>query len=85
MCYAARHLTDGGVPASQGPSRGIAAELIKAGLWEPAEDGWRLHDWQDYNPPAETVEQRRKSARERQRRRRDRDERGRFTDEGKGA
>lgn len=27
-----------------------AASLVKAGLWDPSDDGWVFHDWTDYNP-----------------------------------
>jgi len=31
------------------------AELVKIGLWEDHPDGYFIHDWLDYNPPAERV------------------------------
>jgi hypothetical protein len=59
-----------------------AAELVAAGLWEPAErngePGWIFHDWHDYQPSAEEVEAKREQARERQRRHRELDQEGRF-------
>lgn len=26
----------------------LAGELVDAGLWEPVEGGWRIHDWEQY-------------------------------------
>lgn len=30
-----------------------AAELVDAGLWDPAQGGWDIHDWADYQPSTE--------------------------------
>lgn len=53
-------LTDGYVPEKMLPlfrsSQDAAQELRDAGLWETAQDGWRFHDWFDYQPSAEEVE-----------------------------
>jgi len=68
MGYAQRHLTDGYVPKNIAPGLAIVRELIKANLWEPSDDGWRIHDWLDWNTPASVVKARREAARERQRR-----------------
>src|SRR4051794_22942058 len=61
--YAARHLTDGFVPAAvveqltlrPGKPDKLATELEAAGLWHAAEGGYRIHDYADYNPPAAGV------------------------------
>jgi hypothetical protein len=34
----------------------IVATLVRTGLWEPVEDGWRIHDFHDYQPTREQVE-----------------------------
>lgn len=63
--WAAHHLTDGRVPENVARSKGTRAQierLVKAGLWVPDGDGWRFHDWHDYNPSGTDVE----LARERQ-------------------
>ena len=48
------HRADGHIPAwvlqFLGASE-AARELVSAGLWEAAEDGWWFHDWQDYQTP----------------------------------
>lgn len=67
--YAARHLTDGFVPRSATKAlrandwARCAGRLIRAGLWEAVEGGYRIHDYHDYQPKrAEIIEQRRKKA-----------------------
>lgn len=43
-----------------GPSHHqLAEELVKAGLWEPAEGGWQVHDFLDHNESSEEREDRR--------------------------
>lgn len=60
MCgvYSAKHLTDGFVPRKvvrmYGGDR-LAKDLEKAGLFRPAEGGWVLHDYLDWNPSKEQV------------------------------
>lgn len=62
LTYAARYLTDGFIPdaavaklsALPRPER-IAEELVRSGLWERAERGFRIHDYLVYNPSAEKV------------------------------
>ena len=57
-------LTDGVVPQKMLPlfqSTEVAAkELCDAGLWETTRDGWLFHDWFDYQPSAQEVEELRK-------------------------
>ncbi|GAA6122597.1 hypothetical protein BPY_07050 [Bifidobacterium psychraerophilum] len=54
-------LTDGFVPEKMLPMfrspQDAAQELCDAGLWEKTEGGWRFHDWFDYQPSAEEVEE----------------------------
>lgn len=60
MCgvYSSKHLTDGFVPRKvvrmYGGDRQAKA-LEKAGLFRPAEGGWILHDYLDWNPSKEQV------------------------------
>lgn len=68
-------LTDGYVPRHvlstlAGRPRD-AAELVAAGLWKPEENGWRFHDWLDWNRSREAVLAEREAAAERQRRARE--------------
>jgi hypothetical protein len=55
--WSSQHLTDGYVPRSALPLLGARAShavaLVKAGLWVEELDGWRFHDWPDYQPSAE--------------------------------
>lgn len=68
--YCAQHLTDGFIPRQvvlMYGNRALAAKLVEAGLWEVAQDGWRMHDYGLYNPSAERVRSDRDAATERQR------------------
>ncbi len=54
ICYSNARLTDGRISrpilrALRGTAK-LAAELVSVGLWEASEDGWRIHDFLDYNP-----------------------------------
>lgn len=72
--YSCQHLTDGVIKAPVLRllgDREAAVELVAAGLWVEASDGWRFHDWDEYQETSETVKQRRADARERQRRARE--------------
>ena len=68
LCYCARQLTDGFVPAeavstlfnwSPAPTRtkraALVDALVNANLWERVEDGYRIHDFLEYNPSREKV------------------------------
>lgn len=56
ICYSARHLTDGHIPTERITrlvpryQKRHVTELVTAGLWEPAEGGYTIHDYLDYNP-----------------------------------
>ena len=73
-------LADGFVPdymAAAIDPRGYrkhAAQLVKAGLWVPAEhdgdEGWRFHQWEEHQPTAAEVEDRRTRERDKKRRQR---------------
>lgn len=49
MCYSSRNTSDGFVPVAQisrlGVSLGTERELVQAGLWEAANDGFVIHDY----------------------------------------
>lgn len=84
--WAAQHLTDGRVPSTVLRALGYrdrhADELVRAGLWRVAGDGWTFHDWSGYQPSKAQVQASRearnaKQARWRAKARRDRDT-GRF-------
>jgi len=71
LTYAAQRLTDGDLTTAQvriaaakvDVDPGMADELLAAGLWEPIEGGYAIHDYLEYNPSAEDVrEQRRQNA-----------------------
>lgn len=57
--WSARWLTDGYVPAdvlATFGATGRQAELLdRAGLWVKDMDGWRFHDWHEFQPTAEDV------------------------------
>lgn len=73
MSYCADQLTNGVVhdwfvaqklPHSR-ERRAIVTALVNAGLWEPVDDGYQIHDWLDFNPSREQIEQRRRKDRQR--------------------
>ena len=77
MCgsYCMAYKTDGFVPSwfvagfKNGPK--LARELVNSGLWMNAirnsEEGYKFHDWTDWQPSSEEIEAERKAARDRQR------------------
>jgi len=71
--------TEGHVPLSlarEFGSRREIEQLVEAGLWEPNGDGYRMHDFLDYNPTKEHEARRKQLDRERKRRWRERHEDG---------
>lgn len=67
ISYCAGHLTDGFVdpefveeklPVARERTATVRA-LVDAGLWIADQDGWRIHDWLDYNPSKDQVERER--------------------------
>jgi hypothetical protein len=76
MCWSARRSTGGHVPPQSlrtiGMTRAQAERLVEGGVWETNGDGgYVIHDWEDFNPPADGEERRRWFARRRQQRRRE--------------
>ncbi len=76
--FAAKELTDGfiskkylmniaGLAGIDGLQDAIS-ELLDARLWEPAEGGYCIHDFLEYNPTAEQVRKERQEAKERMQR-----------------
>lgn len=71
MCgaWAMSQETDGFIPRSAvtmlGGTRNDAARLVTAGLWDVAEDGWRFHDWAEYQPTASSLRAKRDANKER--------------------
>lgn len=69
LCYCNQYLTDGDLPAevartlidfgSARKAEAIAQRLVEVGLWEPAADGYLIHDYLDYQPSKQTVLQER--------------------------
>ena len=60
LCYASRNLTDGFVPDHIAKRLGwskYAKSLVAAGVWEVVEGGWQIHDYLDYNPSKQEIEQ----------------------------
>jgi hypothetical protein len=66
LCYCARFLTDGHIPATRIKKLGgrkVLSELDRAGLWEPNGDGVNVHDYLIYQESrAAVLERRRKDA-----------------------
>lgn len=63
LCYASRYLTDGFIPASVvARDRKAVDELVRVGLWAPTGDGdgYRIHDYLDFQRSRADVEEQRK-------------------------
>lgn len=76
--YSCQHLTDGvilsRVTALLDPSEARfehSQELVRAGLWKPIRDGYKFHDWEDYQETSSDVKRRREQWKERQRKARE--------------
>jgi hypothetical protein len=75
ICWSSLNITDGHIPADQlrylsdvRRVRQCADQLVQVGLWETADDGWRIHDYLEYQPSAEKVARERALKRQRQER-----------------
>lgn len=68
LCYANEHTTGGHIPAAVLPAvlpglpnpKRWAQALVDAGRWTIEPDGWRIHDYHDYQPTPDQVEELRK-------------------------
>ena len=58
LCWCKANLTDGFIPSHALPMLAVqagvpagttAVHLVKVGLWEIDADGWRVHDWRQWN------------------------------------
>jgi hypothetical protein len=66
LCYVARQLTDGFIPANvlgrlsdrKNPAK-LAEKLVHVGLWERTDGGFRIHNYLKHNPTADEVRRRR--------------------------
>lgn len=76
LIYCSRNLTDGvltdrGVKVVQAilgyPLKRHVAELVAAGVWEQIDGGYRIRNYLEFNPDAETVKREKAQARERMR------------------
>jgi hypothetical protein len=65
LAYANRNLTDGWVPARFIKGYGNPAKLVREGLWSAEEDGYRIHDYLDYQESAEKILAKRQAERDR--------------------
>lgn len=65
-CWAARAMKSGfvarGVTITFGFHPEAASELVRVGLWEAVEGGYQFHDWADYNPTGERIEEKKRLA-----------------------
>jgi hypothetical protein len=67
LCWSNRHGTNGSVPPSALPllatlagvanANDAAERLVNAGLWHLGPDGWSVHDFGDYQPSPDKVDQ----------------------------
>lgn len=62
MLYAAKHMTDGKVPVERVErlmrryKRTYLAELLESGVWRPADAGYTIHDFLDWNRSKAQIE-----------------------------
>lgn len=80
MCYAAKFLTDGAIPAVRVARLApryrpaLLKELLKAGLWVEHDQDYRIHDYLQWNKPRSWWQKERAAAAERQRKHREKKE-----------
>jgi hypothetical protein len=71
LCYCARYLTDGSIPAPRvlllAPKGKTVIELTDAGLWQWNGNGVKVHDYLDFQEDSATVLERRRKDSERKR------------------
>ncbi len=77
LAYCQRHSTDGHIPAEALAWLGVVspqkmtAALVAAGLWHRTDNGWRVHDYLDWNESSESRRKKTTEKNERQQRWRD--------------
>lgn len=80
MLHCAEHLTDGFLDARLEPLRtadpALVAEVVGEGLWLEAAGGWTIHDFLEWNPPADEVKEKRRKEAERKAAQRAKSDRG---------
>ena len=72
-CDCSRRLTEGKISVERlsritpfgRKAVAIAGRMVALGLWEKSGSSYLFHDWHDYQPEAEVVEERRENAKER--------------------
>ena len=61
LCYASRYQTEGHLPPAAlrviGGRKQLVQELVNAQLWELNGQAWLIHDYLDYNPSREQLQQ----------------------------
>lgn len=66
MSYSGRHALDGFIPKAAlriiGANTADANRLVRAGLWDPAPGGWRIHAWEEYQLSTDDMQARRERA-----------------------
>ncbi len=72
LCYCAEHLTDGRIPkamvdrlSDRDDATRLASRLVEVGMWLEHRDCYEVHDYLDFQPSRESVENVRREARER--------------------
>lgn len=67
LCYCQRYLTDGAIPLDVIPQRlrRAASDLIAHGMWNPAEEGYQVRDYLQWNDSKAEVAQKRQQTRDR--------------------
>lgn len=59
LCWCNRNLTDGFIADEAAPrlgaTRKLTGELVEAGVWERCDGGWRVHDYEDFQPSRDRV------------------------------
>jgi hypothetical protein len=73
LCYCARYLTDGFIPAAQVKKladvdevTALVTALVTAKLWHESQGGYQINDYLEYNPAAEKVKEERAKTAKRQ-------------------
>jgi hypothetical protein len=66
MCYSGRHGLDGFIPKAAlrviGASVSDSKHLVAVKLWDLAQGGWQINDWNEYQPSSIDEQKRRERA-----------------------